>query len=63
MVAEILGIPTFNEPTMDEKLSRISIIDTEVTFHFKDGHDEVRTFEIPKRRREPFQKKNVPGED
>ena len=54
MVAEILGIPTFNEPTMDEKLSRISIIDTEVTFHFKDGHDEVRTFEIPKKKARTF---------
>lgn len=54
MVAKILGIPTFNEPTMDEKLSRISIIDTEVTFHFKDGHDEVRTFEIPKKKARTF---------
>lgn len=50
MVAEVLGIPKFDEPAMDEELSRISIIDTEVTFHFKDGHDEVRTFSIPKKK-------------
>lgn len=50
MVAEVLGIPEFDEPTMDAKLERISIIDTEVTFHFKDGHTEVKTFEVPKKK-------------
>lgn len=50
MVAEVLGIPEFDEPTMDEKLERISIIDTDVTFHFKDGHDEVKTFKVPKKK-------------
>lgn len=50
MVAEVLHIPAFDEPTMDEHLTRISIIDTEVTFHFKDGHTEVRAYEIPKKK-------------
>ncbi|EKR9290965.1 recombinase family protein [Enterococcus faecalis] len=50
MVAEVLGIPSFDEPTMDEHLERISVIDTEVTFHFKDGHTEVRTYELPKKK-------------
>lgn len=56
MVAEVLGIPTFDEPTMDEKLERISIIDTEVTFHFKDGHNEVIAFEVPKKQGREFSK-------
>ncbi|MUP36070.1 hypothetical protein [Enterococcus lactis] len=50
MVAEVLHIPVFDEPTMDEHLTRISIIDTKVMFHFKDGHIEVRTYEIPKKK-------------
>lgn len=50
MIAEVLHIPAFDEPTMDEHLTRISIIDTEVTFHFKDGHTEVRAYEIPKKK-------------
>lgn len=50
MVAEVLRIPTFDEPTMDEKIDHISIIDTEVTFHFKDGHNEVRLFIVPKKK-------------
>ncbi|HAP5219313.1 TPA: recombinase family protein [Enterococcus faecalis] len=49
-VAEVLGIPEFDEPTMDKHLTRISIIDTEVTFHFKDGHIEVRAYKIPKKK-------------
>ena len=50
MVAEVLGIPEFDEPTMDEQLTRISTIDTEVTFHFKDGHTETKMYTIPKKR-------------
>lgn len=50
MVAEVLDIPEFDEPTMDDLLIRISIIDTEVTFHFKDGHTETRLYRIPKKR-------------
>lgn len=50
MVAEVLDITEFDEATMDEKLERISIIDTEVTFHFKDGHNEIRTFVVPKKK-------------
>ena len=50
MVAEVLGIPEFDEPTMDEQLTRISIIYTEVTFHFKDGHTETKMYTIPKKR-------------
>lgn len=50
MVAEVLNISEFDEAIMDSRLTRISIIDTEVTFHFKDGHTEVRMFTIPKKR-------------
>ena len=50
MVAEVLGIPELDEPTMDEQLTRISTIDTELTFHFKDGHTETKMYTIPKKR-------------
>lgn len=50
MVAEVLSISEFDEAMMDLQLTRISIIDAEVTFHFKDGHTEVRMYTIPKKR-------------
>ena len=50
MVAEVLNISEFDEAIMDSQLTRISVIDAEVTFHFKDGHTEVRMYTIPKKR-------------
>lgn len=49
LTAEVLKISIFDETTMDKHIKRISIIDFKVTFHFKDGHQEVRIFEKPKK--------------
>ncbi|SKA11718.1 Site-specific DNA recombinase [Pilibacter termitis] len=56
MVTEVLDLQAFDEKEMDRQLTKISAIDTEVSFHFKDGHIVKRTFKPLKRMSEARKK-------
>ena len=50
---EVLGLEEFSEEAMTERLTHISVLGTRLTFHFKDGRTEQRTYAHEKRKRCP----------
>lgn len=44
LVTEVLGIETFDEKTMDEKIEKAVVLNNTVTFHFRDGHAEIKDY-------------------
>lgn len=53
IICEVLGLMEFSEDAMTERLTHISALGSSLTFHFKDGHTEQRTYAHEKRKRCP----------
>ena len=53
IICEVLGLNEFDENVMLEHLTHISVLGTRLTFHFRDGHTEERTYAHEKRKRCP----------
>ena len=53
LVADVLGLPEFDEAEMDRQMEKATILDHTVTFHFRDGHTEERQF-LDKKRGKPW---------
>ena len=53
IICEVLGLSEFSEDAMTEKLTHISAFGPSLTFHFKDGRTEQRTYAHEKRKRCP----------
>ena len=53
IICEVLGLNEFDENVMLEHLTHISVLGTRLTFHFRDGHIEERTYAHEKRKRCP----------
>lgn len=51
IICGVLGLEKFNGNTMTEMLTHISVLGDKLTFHFKDGHTEERTYAHEKRKR------------
>ena len=49
LVSEVLELTTFSEEKMDAEIEKAVISDNTVTFHFRDGHTESRTYEHRKK--------------
>ncbi len=49
LVSEVLGLDEYAEDKMDEAMEKAVIADNNVTFHFKDGHMEIREYKNEKR--------------
>ena len=44
LVADVLGLDSFDEAIMDKRLEYARVLGNTVTFHFRDGHEEVKNF-------------------
>ena len=53
IICEVLGLEDFSEDAMTDRLTHISVLGTRLTFHFKDGRTEQRTYAHEKRKRCP----------
>ena len=53
IICEVLGLNEFDENVMLEHLTHISVLGKRLTFHFRDGHIEERTYAHEKRKRCP----------
>ena len=53
LAADVLQLEAFDEATMDAQMESASVLDHTVTFHFRDGHTEVRDF-LDKRHGTPW---------
>lgn len=51
LTADVLGLPDFDEAVMDTVLDRAVIDHHTVTFYFKDGHTESRTYQNKRKKR------------
>jgi hypothetical protein len=49
LVTEVLGLPAFDEAVMDAQIEYASILDGTVTFHFRDGHEILNTYQDKRR--------------
>ena len=56
IICDVLGLEEFSEEVMTERLTHISALGDRLTFHFKDGHTEQRTYAHEKRKRCPRRK-------
>ena len=56
IICEVLGLEEFSEGAMTEQLTHISVLGDRLTFHFRDGHTEQRTYAHEKRKRCPRRK-------
>lgn len=48
LTCDVLELDEFDETVMDDRIERIFIADQRVRFLFKDGHEEIRTYEKKK---------------
>ena len=53
IICEVLGLEEFSETAMTERLTHISVLGDRLTFHFKNGRTEQRTYAHEKRKRCP----------
>ena len=44
LVVDVLGLDSFDEAIMDKRLEYACLHGNTVTFHFRDGHEEVKNF-------------------
>lgn len=44
LVVDVLGLDVFDETAMDKHIEYAQVLGNTVTFHFRDGHEEVRNF-------------------
>ena len=44
LVADVLELDAFDEAAMDKQIEYARVLDNTVTFHFRDGHEEVKNF-------------------
>ena len=44
LVVDVLGLDVFDETVMDKHIEYAQVLGNTVTFHFRDGHEEVRNF-------------------
>ena len=44
LVADVLGLDVFDETAMDKHIEYAQVLGNTVSFHFRDGHEEVRNF-------------------
>ena len=49
LVTEALDLPAFDEAVMDAQIEYASILDSTVTFHFRDGHEIFNTYQDKRR--------------
>ncbi|MBR3237089.1 MAG: hypothetical protein IKF99_01475, partial [Oscillospiraceae bacterium] len=53
IICEVLGLEDFSEDAMTDRLTHISALGDRLTFHFRDGSTEQRTYAHEKRKRCP----------
>ena len=44
LVTEVLGLNAFDESVMDRQIEYARVLGNTVTFHFRDGHEEISSF-------------------